>query len=113
MTDYQLSAIPLFIFMAAMLERAGLIEELFDVVYKLLGGLRGGLASATIISSTILAAMVGVIGAAAGPLPFGIAFDLVGSYTDVLLSLAVLPLAAAVLVLFLREPAALRQAAED
>ena len=64
MTDYQLSAIPLFIFMAAMLERAGLIEELFDVVYKLLGGLRGGLASSTIISSTILAAMVGVIGAA-------------------------------------------------
>ena len=64
MTDYQLSAIPLFIFMAAMLERAGLIQELFDVVYKLLGGLRGGLASATIISSTILAAMVGVIGAA-------------------------------------------------
>ena len=63
MTDYQLSAIPLFIFMASMLERAGLIEELFDVVYKLLGGLRGGLASATIIASTILAAMVGVIGA--------------------------------------------------
>ena len=64
MTDYQLSAIPLFIFMAAMLERAGLIEELFDVVYKVLGGLKGGLASATIIASTILAAMVGVIGAA-------------------------------------------------
>ena len=64
MTDYQLSAIPLFIFMAAMLERAGLIDELFDVVYKLLGGLRGGLATATIIASTILAAMVGVIGAA-------------------------------------------------
>ena len=64
MTDYQLSAIPLFIFMATMLERAGLIEELFDVVYNLLGGLRGGLAAATIIASTILAAMVGVIGAA-------------------------------------------------
>ena len=64
MTDYQLSAIPLFMFMASMLERAGLIEELFDVVYKILGALRGGLASATIISSTILAAMVGVIGAA-------------------------------------------------
>ena len=42
MTDYQLSAIPLFIFMAAMLERAGLIQELFDVIYKILGGLRGG-----------------------------------------------------------------------
>ncbi len=64
MTDYQLSAIPLFIFMAAMLERAGLIREMFDVIYKLLGGLRGGLASATIFASTILAAMVGVIGAA-------------------------------------------------
>ena len=63
MTDYQLSAIPLFIFMAAMLERAGVIEELFDLVYRLLGGLRGGLASAAIIASTILAAMVGVIGA--------------------------------------------------
>jgi tripartite ATP-independent transporter DctM subunit len=64
MTDYQLSAIPLFIFMAAMLERAGLIGEMFDVIYKLLGGIRGGLASATIFASTLLAAMVGIIGAA-------------------------------------------------
>jgi len=64
MTDYQLSAIPLFILMAAMLERAGLIQQMFDVVYKLLGGLRGGLASATVFASTILAAMVGIIGAA-------------------------------------------------
>jgi tripartite ATP-independent transporter DctM subunit len=63
MTDYQLSAIPLFIFMAAMLERAGLIEELFDAIYRVLGGLRGGLAAATIVASTILAATVGVIGA--------------------------------------------------
>ena len=64
MTNYQLSAIPLFIFMAAILERAGIIQDMFDVIYKLLGGLRGGLASATILASTILAAMVGVIGAA-------------------------------------------------
>ncbi|PZX15844.1 tripartite ATP-independent transporter DctM subunit [Palleronia aestuarii] len=64
MTNYQLSAIPLFIFMAAMLERAGIINEMFDVIYKVLGGLKGGLASATVIASTILAAMVGVIGAA-------------------------------------------------
>ncbi|MFQ5985308.1 MAG: TRAP transporter large permease subunit [Alphaproteobacteria bacterium] len=64
MTDYQLSAIPLFIFMASVLERAGVIQRLFDVIYKILGGLQGGLASATIIASTILAAMVGVIGAA-------------------------------------------------
>ncbi len=64
MTNYQLSAIPLFIFMASMLERAGLIDEMFDVIYKWLGGVRGGLASAAIIASTILAAMVGIIAAA-------------------------------------------------
>lgn len=64
MTNSDLAAIPLFIFMASMLERAGLIEEMFNVVYKWMGGLDGGLATATIIASTILAAMVGVIGAA-------------------------------------------------
>ncbi|MES9993163.1 MAG: TRAP transporter large permease subunit [Candidatus Thiodiazotropha sp.] len=63
MTNYQLSAIPLFIFMASVLERAGIIEELYDMVYKILGGLRGGLAISTIIASTLLAAMCGVIGA--------------------------------------------------
>jgi tripartite ATP-independent transporter DctM subunit len=63
MTSYDLSAIPMFIFMASMLERAGVIEDLFDVIYKILGGLRGGLASAAIVAATILAAMVGVIGA--------------------------------------------------
>ena len=64
MTNHQLSAIPLFIFMASMLERAGLIDEMFDVLYKWMGGIHGGLAVATVIASTILAAMVGVIGAA-------------------------------------------------
>ena len=62
MANSDLAAIPLF--MATMLERAGLIEEMFDVVYKWMGGLRGGLAAATILASTILAAMVGVVGAA-------------------------------------------------
>jgi tripartite ATP-independent transporter DctM subunit len=63
MTDYQLSAVPLFIFMAAMLEKAGVIEELFDAVYKWLGALKGGLAAATVLACTALAAMVGVVGA--------------------------------------------------
>ena len=63
MTDYQLSAVPLFIFMAAMLEKAGIIEELFDAVYKWLGSVKGGLASATVLACTVLAAMVGVVGA--------------------------------------------------
>lgn len=64
MTNPDLAAVPLFIFMATMLERAGLIEEMFDAVYQWMGGLRGGLAVATILASTILAAMVGVVGAA-------------------------------------------------
>lgn len=63
MTDYQLSAVPLFIFMAALLEKAGIIEELFDAIYKWLGALKGGLAAATVIACTLLAAMVGVVGA--------------------------------------------------
>src|SRR3954454_8280770 len=63
MTDYQLSAVPLFIFMAAVLERAGIIEELYDTVYKWLGSVQGGLASATVLACTALAAMVGVVGA--------------------------------------------------
>jgi tripartite ATP-independent transporter DctM subunit len=63
MTDYQLSAVPLCICMAAVLEKAGIIEELFDVIYKWLGSLRGGLASATVLACTVLAAMVGVVGA--------------------------------------------------
>src|SRR5436309_12369346 len=64
MTDYQLSAVPLFIFMAAMLEKAGIIEELFDAVYKWFGAVKGGLAAATIVACTALAALVGRVGAA-------------------------------------------------
>src|SRR5258707_1995888 len=66
MTDYQLSAVPLFIFMAAMLEKAGIIEELFDAIYKWLGSVKGGLASATVLACTALAAMVGVVGGTDG-----------------------------------------------
>ncbi|MCZ6748231.1 MAG: TRAP transporter large permease subunit [SAR324 cluster bacterium] len=63
MTQYLLAAIPLFIFMATMLERAGIIQDIYEVAYRWLGGLRGGLAAATVIASTMLAAMTGVIGA--------------------------------------------------
>ncbi len=36
MTQYQLSALPLFLFMAAVVGRAGLIDAVFNVIYKLL-----------------------------------------------------------------------------
>jgi tripartite ATP-independent transporter DctM subunit len=63
MNQYLLAAIPLFIFMAAVLEQSGIMEELYEVIYRWMGGIRGGVASATVVACTILAAMVGVIGA--------------------------------------------------
>jgi MFS family permease len=47
---------------------------------------------------------IGVVGASVGPLPLGIAFDLFGSYDGALRLLALLPLACAVLALFLKAP---------
>ncbi|MFQ5956004.1 MAG: MFS transporter [Kiloniellales bacterium] len=49
--------------------------------------------------------MIGVVGASLGPLPVGLAFDLVGSATNTLRLLALLPLLCAVAALFLRTPA--------
>ena len=49
--------------------------------------------------------MIGVVGASLGPLPVGIAFDLVGSAAGTLWMLALIPLACAVLALGLRTPA--------
>ena len=63
MTNYLLAAIPLFIFMACILEKSGIIEELYELVYQWVGALKGGVASATVMACNLLAAMVGVIGA--------------------------------------------------
>jgi MFS family permease len=48
--------------------------------------------------------MIGIAGASLGPLPVGLAFDLLGSPTDTLRLMAALPLACAVAALFLRTP---------
>ncbi|MFC2009025.1 TRAP transporter large permease subunit [Chloroflexota bacterium] len=61
--NYILAAIPLFIFMGIMLEKAGIAEKLYDALFLVLGGLRGGLALTTVVVGTVLAACVGVIGA--------------------------------------------------
>ncbi len=63
MVNYLLAAIPLFIFMACILERGGLIAEIYEMVYQWFGGLKGGVASASVMACTMMAAMVGVIGA--------------------------------------------------
>jgi len=64
MYQYLLFAIPLFIFLAAILERAGIIEDMFNTFREWTGPLGGGLAIASVLVGTLLAAVVGVIGAA-------------------------------------------------
>lgn len=61
--NYTLVSIPLFIFMAQILDRAKVSEELFDALYVILGGLRGGLGLAVIVVSTVFAATTGIVGA--------------------------------------------------
>ncbi|MGD8500251.1 MAG: TRAP transporter large permease subunit [Phycisphaerales bacterium] len=61
MVNRVLLAVPLFVFMGAMLERSGIIERLYATLYLWLGGFRGGLAVVTVIVGTIMAATVGVI----------------------------------------------------
>jgi tripartite ATP-independent transporter DctM subunit len=63
MGNYVLVSVPLFIFMACILERAGIAEQIFRAVHVWSGRMRGGLAVAVIISCALMAAMVGVIGA--------------------------------------------------
>jgi tripartite ATP-independent transporter DctM subunit len=52
-------AVPMFIFMGAILERSGIGEDLYDLAYKTLGRMRGGLAVGTVLICTIFAAMAG------------------------------------------------------
>ena len=59
---YPLIAVPLFVLMASILERAGVAEDLFDAMSIFAGKLRGGVAIQTIIVAVILAAMSGVMG---------------------------------------------------
>jgi tripartite ATP-independent transporter DctM subunit len=63
MVNYLLAAIPLFIFMACILERGGLIGEIYEMVHHWVGWLKGGVATASVAACTMMAAMVGVIGA--------------------------------------------------
>ncbi|MFC5504203.1 MULTISPECIES: TRAP transporter large permease [Hyphomicrobiales] len=62
-TNYVLGAIPLFIFMGSILERAGIAERLFDALYMWTRRLPGGLAIAALLMCTIFAAASGVVGA--------------------------------------------------
>jgi TRAP-type mannitol/chloroaromatic compound transport system permease large subunit len=64
MGQFILLAVPLYLFMAFILERAGVAEDLYDMMYLWFGPVRGGLAVGTIIICTIFTAMRGITGTA-------------------------------------------------
>lgn len=64
MNKFTLVAIPLFIFMAMILERAGVANDLYEMMYLWFGPVRGGLAIGTVVICAIFAAMCGISGAA-------------------------------------------------
>lgn len=57
-------AVPLFIFMGVMLERSGVADDLFEMIYRWAGPVRGGLAIGMVLICVIFAAMAGTSGAA-------------------------------------------------
>lgn len=64
MRSEALLAIPLYILMAGILQRSGVIEDLYAAMEVWFGRLRGGLAIGTVVICVVMAAMTGVVGAA-------------------------------------------------
>ena len=63
MLDDQLVAVPLFVFMGIMMEKAGLMERLFSSIQLMMSRTRGALFVAVLFVSTIFAAATGIVGA--------------------------------------------------
>lgn len=64
MNKFSLVAVPLFIFMAMILERSGVARDLYDMMYLWFGPVGGGLAIGTVVICAIFSAMCGISGAA-------------------------------------------------
>lgn len=58
-----LIAIPLFVFMGAVLEKSRIAEHLLDTMGRLFGKLRGGLGISVVLVGALLAASTGIVGA--------------------------------------------------
>ncbi|NNF62261.1 MAG: TRAP transporter large permease subunit [Gammaproteobacteria bacterium] len=63
MTNDILVAVPLFVFMGVMLERARIAESLLDTLGLLFGRVRGGLGVGVLLVGVLLAASTGIVGA--------------------------------------------------
>ena len=63
MTNFTLTAVPLFVFMGVTLERSGLAEDLLETMGLVFGRIPGGIAISVVIVGTLLAASTGIVGA--------------------------------------------------
>lgn len=61
-TEYSLVAVPMFVFMAGLLDRSGMARDLFNSMRVFSGRLPGGVAVQTLIVAFFLAAISGIIG---------------------------------------------------
>jgi tripartite ATP-independent transporter DctM subunit len=62
-SNFVFAAVPLFVFMGAMLEKSGIADRLFEAIHIWTRRLPGGLALATVLMCVFFAASSGVIGA--------------------------------------------------
>lgn len=62
-SNFVLAAVPLFIFIGAMLERSGIADRLFEAIHLWTRRMPGGLAVAAVLMCIVFAASSGVIGA--------------------------------------------------
>jgi TRAP-type mannitol/chloroaromatic compound transport system permease large subunit len=61
-TNYVLVSVPLFIFMATLLERSGIARDMYTSLNMWLSRTRGGIAVVTAVMAIVMAAMSGIIG---------------------------------------------------
>ena len=62
--NFQIIAVPLFVFMGVLLERSEIAKELLEALQLILRRVPGGMAMAVTVMATIFAAITGIIGAA-------------------------------------------------
>lgn len=61
-SSYVFIAVPMFVLMAAILDKSSIAKDLFNAMRIIAGGIRGGVAVQTLIVAVLLAAMSGIIG---------------------------------------------------
>lgn len=60
--SYILLSVPMFLLMAAILDKSGVAHDLYDALKIWAGGLPGGVGVMTLIAASVMAAMTGIIG---------------------------------------------------